>query len=278
MPAEPVNPPLPNAEAQIATPDQPPTSHPPAPREIWRPRDLLWLLAFTPFALLASKFSVLIGYAALRPLAGWHASAEAVQSDTVFLLILQTVFYEFILAFLVLLARLQHQQPFWRSLGWKKPSLRQITGYLLAGCSLAIAVNFALWLQPDAKDFPLEKMFDSATASYALAAFAIAVAPVVEELVFRGILFAVCERVVGVRFAVLTTAVLFAALHIPEYWGAWNHAFIILLVGMVFSLTRALTGRLTPSVFLHIGYNSLMIAGLFFSTQHFHNVMGTWMP
>ena len=96
----------------------------------------------------------------------------------------------------------------------------------------------------------------------------------VEELVFRGLLFAIFERAVGLRFAVVTTAVLFAGLHVPEYWHAWNHMFMILVVGMVFSLARGTTGSLTPSIILHIGYNFLIMAGLFFSTQHFHAVSG----
>lgn len=267
-----------SSDAPLAASEPPPPPQFPAPREIWQARDLLWLLLFTPFALLAAKFAVLFGYVILKPLAGWHATPDAAQSGTIFLLILQVVFYEFVLAFLVLLARIQHQQPFWRSLGWRTPTLRQVAGYLLGGCGLAIAVNLVLWLQPDVKDFPLEKMFDSEAASYALAVFAVAVAPLVEELVFRGVLFAVFERIVGLRFAVLATAILFAGLHIPEYWGAWNHAFIILLVGIVFSLARGLTGRLAPSVLLHIGYNSLMITGLFFSTQHFRNVTGLLRP
>ncbi len=74
-------------------------------------------------------------------------------------------------------------------------------------------------------------MFNSRTASFAIGAFAISVAPVVEELVFRGLLFAIFEGSVGIRFAVVATAVLFAGLHIPEYWHAWNHLFMILVVG-----------------------------------------------
>ena len=99
----------------------------------------------------------------------------------------------------------------------------------------------------------------------------------VEELVFRGLLFAIFERAVGMRFAVVATAVLFAGLHIPEYWHAWNHMFMILVVGVVFSLARGMTGSLTPSIILHIGYNSLMMTGLFFSTQHFRTASGFWV-
>lgn len=248
-----------------------------APREIWKARDLLLFAAFIPFALLVSKLVVMISYAVLRPFMGWHVRVELVQSDTVFLLAQQGVFYVFVLGFLFLLARLQHQQPFWKSLGWKKPRVGQVGGYLMGGGGLAVAVNLALWIQPDVQEFPLERLFNSRTACYALGGFAIAIAPVVEELVFRGLLFAIIERVMGMRFAVLITAVLFAGLHIPEYWHAWNHVFMILLVGMVFSLARGLTGCLTPSIILHIGYNSLMMTGLFFSTQHFRTPSGFWV-
>jgi membrane protease YdiL (CAAX protease family) len=246
------------------------------PREIWKPRDLLLFVAFIPFALLVSKVAVLMGYVVLRPFTGWHAKADLIQSNTLFLLIQQCVFYVFILGFLFLLAKLQHQQPLWRSLGWKRPTARQATGYLLGGGGLAIAINLALWMLPDTQVFPLEKLFNSRAACYAIGTFAVAVAPVVEELVFRGLLFAVLERAVGLPFAVVTTAVLFAGLHIPEYWNAWNHVLLILAVGMVFSLARGVTGSLTASILLHIGYNSLMMTGLFFSTQHFRAAQGAF--
>jgi len=248
-----------------------------APREIWKPRDLLLFIGFIPFALVAAKFAVLIGYVGMKPFMGWRLKVDAVQADTVFLLIQQCVFYVFILGFLFLLAKLQHRQPFWKSLGWKKPTPGQVAGYLAGGGGLAVAVSLALLVRPDVQGFPLEQLFSSRTACYAIGVFAIAVAPVVEELVFRGLLFAILERAVGLRFAVLATAALFAGLHVPEYWHAWNHMLMILAVGMVFSLARGITGSLAPSVMLHIGYNSLMITALFFSTQHFRTAGSFWM-
>jgi membrane protease YdiL (CAAX protease family) len=257
-------------------PPQPPLP-PLAPQEIWKPRDLLLFVAFIPFALLASKLVVLIGYVVMQPFTRWHVKVDAVQSDTIFLLIEQCVFYVFILGFLFLLAKLQHQQPFWKSLGWKKPTARQVAGYLAGGGGLAVAISVALAMRPDPQGFPLEQLLNSRTACYAIGAFAVAVAPVVEEVVFRGLLFAILERTVGMRFAVVTTAILFAGLHIPEYWHAWNHMLMILAVGMIFSLARGMTGSLAPSIILHIGYNSLMIAGLFFSTHHFRTASSFWM-
>jgi hypothetical protein len=241
----------------------------PAPRDIWSVRDLLWFLATIPFALLMAELVVLMGYGVFHPLAAWHARANLLQSDTMLLLAQQSVFYVFILSSVFLLAKL-HGQPFWKSLGWRKPTAQQVLGYLAGGGALAVIVSLLLALGPDKQEFPLEKLFNTPAAAYAIGAFAISVAPVVEELIFRGMLFAVFERAVGLRFAVASTAVLFAALHVPEYWHAWHHMVMILAVGLIFSLARGITGWLTPSILLHIGYNSLIMSGLFFSTRHFH--------
>ncbi len=254
----------------------PPSAPSLAPRDIWEFRDLLLFLVFVPFALLVSKIVMLLGYAALRPFARWRMPVDLVQADTLFLLVQQCFFYVFILGFLFLLARFQHQQPLWKSLGWKSPSARLVASYLAGGGELAIAASLVLLLLPDSQGFPLEKLFDSRTASFAIGAFAITVAPVIEELVFRGLLFAIFERAAGMRFAVVSTAVLFAGLHVPEYWHAWNHMVMILIVGLVFSLARGVTGSLAPSIILHIGYNCLIMAGLFFSTEHFRIATGMW--
>ncbi len=243
-----------------------------APKDIWGPRDLLLFVAFIPFALVASKFGLLVAFVVARPFLRWRMSAEAVQLDIVFLLVQQCVFYVLIIGFLFLLARLQHQQPFWESLGWKKLTPKELAGYLFAGGGLAVAVSVVLALRPDKQSFPLEKFFDSQSASIAIGAFAVSIAPVIEEVVFRGLLFAILERSVGWRFAVVVTGLLFAGLHVPEYWHAWNHLLMILVVGLVFSLARGVTGNLTPSILLHVGYNTIIMTGLFFSTQHFRNV------
>ncbi len=241
-----------------------------SPREIWKPLDLVLFIGFVPFALLAAKIVLLLAYSALRPLTGWHAATDLVQTDAVFLVVQQCVFYVFVLIFFFALARLQHQQPMWKSLGWKRPAPLDALGYLGGGCLLAIVASFGLWLLPDTQSFPLEKLFNSRTASIAIGSFAVLVAPVVEELVFRGLLFAIVERTVGLKTAVVITVLLFASLHVPEYWHAWYHLLMILIVGLVFSLARGLSGSLTPSIFLHVGYNTLIMVGVFVSTEHFH--------
>ena len=90
-----------------------------------------------------------------------------------------------------------------------------------------------------------------------------------EELLFRGLLFAFFEKHGGLTFAVIATALLFAGLHIPEYWGLWDHVVMILIVGVVFSLVRGMTRSVMPSYILHLAYNGTLMLLLYFHTYYF---------
>jgi membrane protease YdiL (CAAX protease family) len=242
--------------------------------EVWSLGDLILFLAFGFLSLLAAYVLVVAGYELLSTWKGWRLTTGGLATNPFIALTLQSVSYMFLLGFTYLLVAIRHRQPFWRALGWRKPTLRQGLGYLLGGAAMMVAIRFAPPLLPDSGSFPLEQLFTSPAAAYAVGAFAILIAPLMEEVIFRGVLFAIFERRVGLRFAVLSTAVLFAALHAQEYWQAWNHLLMILFVGLVLSAARGITGSLASSVLLHMGYNTSMMAGLFFATHYFQNLPG----
>lgn len=255
------------------SPESPEPFPPPEPSAgRWTLRSLVFFLAFALVALVSSNLLVVAGYTILKPWMGWRLSDRALGENAFFLLALQSVFYSFILLYLYLLVVVNYRQPFWSALAWRRLTLKQLFACLAGGIVLAGAVLSAPTLLPEAPEFPLERLFSSPAAGYAVGSFAILVAPLMEELIFRGLLFRIFEHRLGLRSAVLITAVMFAGLHVPEYWGAWNHAFMILVVGLVFSLARGITGSLAPSVVLHVAYNSSMMAGLYFSTNRFHNL------
>ncbi len=265
MPSEPdLNPPGPPAAQAEATPQ--------APSFPWTVRNLLILIVCGVLALIAANFLTLAGYGALRPIMGWRTPPGDLRDNTLFLLTLQTVFYALLLTTFYLFVAVNYRLPFWTTLKWRRPSPRLLWRYLPAGMLLALIVQFAPPLLPDREDFPLTRLFTSPLAGYAIGAFAILIAPFMEELIFRGILFLFFENLVGPRFAILATAVLFASLHVPEYWAAWNHVLLILFVGLVFSLARGLTGRLAPSVLLHVAYNAALMAGLYAQTEGFRTL------
>jgi membrane protease YdiL (CAAX protease family) len=242
---------------------------PPASPKLWSWRDLIFFLASAAVAQVAANLLVLAGYLGLQPILGWQIPPQALHRNTYFLLALQVVFYGLVVGYVYLLVAARYRQPFFAALGWRKPTTRQALLFFLGGAMLAAAVELAPAVLPDREDFPLLRLFSSPQAAYALAAFAVCVAPLMEELIFRGVLFRFCEHLVGIRFAVVSTALLFAGLHVPEYWGAWNHVLLISLVGVAFSLARGLTGSLAPSVVLHLAYNTGLMVTFFFQTHQF---------
>jgi hypothetical protein len=244
----------------------------------WALRDLFLFVAFVPFAFFAANILVLLGYALIQPTLHGHLAKERFSGNPFFLLALQTVFYGLMLAYSYVLVAVSHGQPFWPMLRWRRMTPGKTLAWLLGGAFLTAAIALLPPVLPDTNQFPLENLFNTRAAAYAIGAFAILVAPFMEEMIFRGILFGIFESQVGVRFAILITAILFGGLHVPEYWRAWNHMLLIFLVGLVFSLARGVTGSLAPSVFLHVGYNASMMIGLFMSTQHFRNLNALLSP
>jgi len=242
---------------------------PPVPKA-WSPRDLvLFLFVSALLLVVVSPLLMYTAYAALRPFIGWRTPVGALGNNPYFLLTVQSTFYVLLLGYVYFLVAVNYRQSFWAALAWRKLTTRQVVLFFLGGILLSLVVQLAPPILPDVEDFPLLRLFTSPQAAYAIAAFAILVAPLAEELIFRGVLFRFLEHQVGVKLAVTGTAALFAGMHVPQYWGAWNHVLLICLVGVVFSLARGLTGSLVPSVILHIAYNTGLMIAFFFETHQF---------
>jgi membrane protease YdiL (CAAX protease family) len=83
------------------------------------------------------------------------------------------------------------------------------------------------------------------------------VAPVVEELFFRGLVLRSLERRVGTAWAVVGSAVAFGLAHfellqLPALVG----------VGVVCGVLAVRTGRLGPGIFVHAAFNAVAVATL----------------
>jgi membrane protease YdiL (CAAX protease family) len=245
---------------------------PPPGTNLWKWTDLLLFLFFAALAFLISYFTVALGYAAFNGLNRSPVPPPGGPENSLLSLGLQVIFYILLFGSVYLLVAVYHHQPFWSSIQWRNPTRGQALGYLAGGFLLAIFVQLAPTVLPDKQDFPLQQMFSSPLAAYAVAAFAILIAPFMEELIFRGVLFAIFERQVNLIFAIVATALPFGALHFYEYRGAWNHLLLIFFVGGVFSVTRGLTRSLAPSVLLHFAYNFSLMAGLYIQTSRFHTL------
>ncbi len=246
----------------------------PAPREIWRGRDLLTFVVLAVVWLIVSQFGCLAVYAVLKPIAGWQSSVYDMAQNAIFAVVTQVIYYGPLFLYVYILVALQYRLPFWEGIRWRWPGGRQAGRIFVAGIVLAIGlVIVEAWL-PQNKAFPLEKLFASPAAAYTLAVFSVTVAPFMEEIIFRGVFFAFFERMVGIRFALVSTALLFALIHAPEYWGAWSGLALILVVGLACSTARAITKSVVPGVILHVAYNGTLMGLLFIGSHHFRTLPG----
>jgi hypothetical protein len=82
-------------------------------------------------------------------------------------------------------------------------------------------------------------------------------APVVEELLFRGALLRALLRRMTAPWAVFVSAIVFAAVHVVGDPGAGYVFPGLLLLGLVSGYQAVRTGNLARSMLLHIGFNLL---------------------
>lgn len=104
----------------------------------------------------------------------------------------------------------------------------------------------------------LERILQSSRAAALITAFiAVATAPLVEEVVYRGLLYSALQRVFGQFAAVVMVAAAFAGLHVLQYWPNAGAIGSIALLSVVLTVVRARTGRLLPAFVIHTTFNGI---------------------
>ena len=86
-------------------------------------------------------------------------------------------------------------------------------GLFFSGIIFAFGVEFASRWMPIPKSLPVDKFFSDAAGAYLMAAFGVTLAPLLEELFFRGMLYPLLRRAWGVAVAVVVTGGAFACIH-----------------------------------------------------------------
>jgi membrane protease YdiL (CAAX protease family) len=187
------------------------------------------------------------------PRLNFGEAAQKVQERPILLILLQFVIYFPVAIIMIALVEGKYHVPFWRSIRWNWP--RSIWKPLALGGILLLVLNALESVLPMPKTTPFEKLFDRPLDSYLLAFIAIALAPLMEELFFRGLLYPVLARRMGTAWAVILSALPFALLHLPQYGYAWAAVLMIFIVGVVCGIVRATTQSVGASVLVHVGYN-----------------------
>jgi membrane protease YdiL (CAAX protease family) len=227
---------------------------PPAPREpFWGYTDLLLVMGiiFASIALIALVGGVLIFlYPALR------------DDPTPLLLPVQVAFYGFIYVALLLTFRTRYGKPVFASLGWRRTRFN-LGIAALGGAVLAFGISgLAALLRTPQVPSPLDRFLKSPLDLALVGLLAVTLAPVFEELFFRGFLQPLLSRTFGVLTGIWITALVFGLLHAPEYSWAWQYVVAVSLAGAVFGWVRARTNSIIPSTIMHACYNLVFVIAL----------------
>lgn len=102
----------------------------------------------------------------------------------------------------------------------------------------------------------------------ALTLTVVSIGPLVEELLFRGVLLSALLRHLRTAWAVLASAALFALVHLPDLRWLWYALPNLALLGVVLAWLRLRSGSLWPSVIAHACNNLLAMLALFTSLHH----------
>jgi hypothetical protein len=144
--------------------------------------------------------------------------------------------------------------------------------YLLGGVIVALAIQALSRLLPIPKQMPIDQFFRTPLAAWCLAIFGTFIAPLAEELYFRGLLFPILKRSVGLNASLIITAFGFALLHSAQLGMAWAPLLVLFVVGLVLTTVRAATHSLAASTLLHIGYNATLFTMLYAATDGFRHI------
>lgn len=204
-----------------------------------------------------------------------NMSASAVLQNPVVLIVIEGIAELTVFLFMFWLVRTYYDRPFWPALQWNFPQARWLA-FLIIGFALALALApFETGLEkvaPSPKQLPIDQMFSSTAAAYATAIFGTFWAPFIEEIFFRGFLYPVLARRLGVFGSVLLTAIAFAALHSTQLAHAVAPLAVIFVVGLVLTLIRARTRSVGSSVLVHMGYNGALFSLAWFASDHFRHL------
>jgi membrane protease YdiL (CAAX protease family) len=191
---------------------------------------------------------------------------RADQLTAVDLVVVQGLMNLVLVGFIAFLVKTVHRRGFFDTIHWYR-NYEFANGFLVAlGATLAVTVLIVSSFFPPSTPPPIEKLLSSSNAMWIFAIFGVGIAPLFEEIIFRGFLFAVLSEMRGPRLAVPVTAFLFAFLHVFQLWGSWAGIALIFVVGYILSLIRMRSNSLIPSLIMHTSYNAMLFGVFIVST------------
>ena len=223
----------------------------------WAYREILSLGAITLLA------QTMVAGAAIQILSeitgvGEEAALEALREDPLVAVPMQTIAWLPSLAFIAFIVTRRYGYSLADGLAWARLA-RPVTTYVRIGVLLAIGSTLlAIAFYEPGRPNPMQELFARRESLWLLATFGILVAPLIEEIVFRGFLYGALEQRHNSKVALVASTVIFALLHGSQYGWELPPLGVLLAVGGALGIVRMHTGSTKASTIVHAAYNGLL--------------------
>lgn len=202
---------------------------------------------------------------------------DALTKNAFFIVPMQFVIYVTIISFMALLVWVRHRTSLAQAIHWNVPTRgRILVNALMGGAVLALISDIGeaalhRWI-PDS--LPITEFFKDRPSALLLGAFGILVAPLMEELFFRGFLYPAVARWTGATASLIITASAFTLLHGAQLGYAWAPLLLIFIVGLTLTVTRMRTNSVATCVIVHMTYNFVLLLQTYIVTHGFRQMQG----
>lgn len=172
-------------------------------------------------------------------------------------------FSGFALWFLALWAmlRFRYDRPFWASLNWVAPwPGAGWTLFMGPALAVAVVVGSVLLRTPEIRS-SIHLLMQDRWSTLLIGVLATTLAPLFEELLFRGFLLPLLLRTFGVLLGVVLCSLPFTLMHGPQYQWTWQHLVLLFVASAVFCFVRIRTGSTAASTLVHATYNLTFFTG-----------------
>ena len=153
------------------------------------------------------------------------------------------------------------RRPFWKAVGWDWPEGRSPTVVTIISVLTALALYGIAWGVTTiygGQKTDLDILIESSIYTrIATALVAVITAPLIEEVIYRGVIYPAVERVMGMGFAIAVVSLLFAGIHVYQYRTNISVIVVITLLSITLTVARAITGKVLPSFIIHLVFNGI---------------------
>ena len=236
------------------------------------PKWVVWLAVLKGFGvwvasiilLLATQLAVAIPYFGYRWVTTGPPEMESLTSDkTLAFISIASVLpaHLLTLGLIWLVVTEGRKHPFWQTINFAWPrSLHPTVGTIV--CTLIAIVLFlvgatATYFWGGSKT-QLDLLVESSIpARMATAFIAVFTAPLVEELIYRGVLYSALQRALGTAISVFVVSLLFAGVHVFQYIDNIAVITVITVLSFTLTLVRAKTGSVLAPFVIHLVFNGI---------------------